>query len=254
MAITPPKQTRKAIVIAGGPSLYAEKVLDVILENLNQFQQNPDITILTTDRTLKLILEKGITPEKFPSFFVCTQEKLRDGNLDMLPIFYYHGIVRKHAKNIILFYAHRVEKDNVEKLKAVGFNMIQFTRFGKGRGSGELIDTCGNCGMALVEIARHILKIEEIGIIGIDLNYDKVYDYDFKVELSHSKKRAFQDFLDLGNPIYNLTEKGLFHGSGIIDMNIEEFLGPGTGNNTAELQLRSRKWKKRVTELDLPQS
>ncbi|SVD81128.1 uncharacterized protein METZ01_LOCUS433982, partial [marine metagenome] len=30
MVITPPKQTRKGIVIAGGPSLYKEKVLDVI--------------------------------------------------------------------------------------------------------------------------------------------------------------------------------------------------------------------------------
>ena len=66
----------KAVVIASGQSLYDESVLDELKEH--------NVVILSTDRTLKYVLEKGITPS-----YACIQENLIEPNgHDLLPDFF----------------------------------------------------------------------------------------------------------------------------------------------------------------------
>ena len=56
----------KAIVIAGGQSVYDENVIEKI-------KDKPDLTILSTDRTLKHCLDNEIIPK-----YVCVQENLKN--------------------------------------------------------------------------------------------------------------------------------------------------------------------------------
>ena len=53
----------KAVVIASGQSLYDESVLDELKKH--------NLVILSTDRTLKYVLEKGIIPS-----YVCFRLKM----------------------------------------------------------------------------------------------------------------------------------------------------------------------------------
>ena len=79
--------------------------------------------------------------------------------------------------------------------------------------------------MALVQIARHILKISKIGIIGLDLDNTTSYKHiDATNELWHTKNKIVADFLTMGESVYNLTRMGNVHGKGIIETNIDDFL------------------------------
>ena len=89
----------------------------------------------------------------------------------------------------------------------------------------ETINTGGNCGMALVQIARHILKIDQIGIIGLDLDNTTSYkNVDSLNELWLTQHKIVDDFLTMGQSVYNLTRMGNVHGKGIVETNIDDFL------------------------------
>ena len=79
--------------------------------------------------------------------------------------------------------------------------------------------------MALVQIARHILKIDKIGIIGLDLDNTTSYEHiDATPELWHTKHKIVDDFITMGQSVYNLTRMGNVHGKGIVETNIDDFL------------------------------
>ena len=58
------KNMTKAIVIAGGQSVYDENIIEKI-------KDKPDLIILSTDRTLKYCLENNVVPQ-----YCCIQENL----------------------------------------------------------------------------------------------------------------------------------------------------------------------------------
>ena len=80
--------------------------------------------------------------------------------------------------------------------------------------------------MALVQIARHILNIDKIGVIGLDLDYSTSNKNSISVdaELWHTKTQIVNHFFEVGQPVYNLTRMGRLHGTGIIETNIDDFL------------------------------
>jgi len=210
----------KAVVIGAGGSLYEEKVID-------QLKDYKDLTVLSTDRTLKYVLEHDVNVQ-----YTCVQENIirADGH-DFLPDFYEHDIVRKHASNITLYHSQLLTTQRVMILANMGFKTIPFQRLGKGDGgTGEIIDTCGNNAMALVQIARKLLKIEEIAVIGLDLDSStswKMYENTTinQAMVKNSKERTAIDFFDNGTITYNLTELGLFHGKGIKEVSLNTFMG-----------------------------
>ena len=207
----------KAVVIASGQSLYDESVLDELKEH--------NVVILSTDRTLKYVLEKGITPS-----YACIQENLIEPNgHDLLPDFFYHGIVKSHSDKITLFYSQLLKYERLKILEEMSFKTIPFQRLGKGDGKGVIIDTCGNCGMALIQIARKMLKIEKIAVIGLDLDHStswKSYENTTitNAMLNNTKTMIASDFFDYGVYTYNLTKMGNFHGKGIKETSLNTFM------------------------------
>ena len=144
----------KAIVIAGGQSVYDENIIEKI-------KDKPDLTILSTDRTLKYCLENNVVPE-----YCCIQENLITAEgVDNLKLFFFHGIVKSHAHEITLYHSQILTKERQQIVKDMGFKTIIFNRFGCGGNLPNIINTSGNCGMALVEIARKLLKIDKIAVI-----------------------------------------------------------------------------------------
>ena len=215
----------KGVVMAAGQSLYDEDVIEKI--KLYCLTEVEDIIILSTDRTLKYVLESGLIPD-----YTCVNENIiRPSNVkwlpnhDFLPDFFYHGIVKSHASKITLYHNSLLIPERVKILEDMGFKTVQFNRVGCGTNKGTLVNTCGNCGMALVQIARHILKIEKIGIIGLDLDNTTSYKHvDALNELLLTQHKIVDDFLTMGQSVYNLTRMGNVHGKGIVETNIDDFL------------------------------
>ena len=204
-------------MIAAGQSLYEEKIFD-------ELKKNPDIIVLSTDRTLKYVLDQDIIPQ-----YVAIQENLiSEQKHDWIPEFFYHGIIKSHADKITLYHSQNLTPERVKIVYDMGFKLVPFRRLGKGIGKGEIIDTCGNCGMALIEIARHILKIDKIAVLGIDLDTSTTWNVHkpnvLNPMVDNTKHRLTNDYFESGTPIFNLTRLGNLHGKGIKETNIIEFI------------------------------
>ena len=210
----------KGIVMAAGQSLYDEDVIEKI--KLYCLSEVEDIIILSTDRTLKYVLESGLIPD-----YTCVNENIITlAGHDLLPDFFYHGIVKSHASKITLYHNSLLTPERVKIFVDMGFKTELFNRLGCGTHKGITINTGGNCGMALVQIAQHILNIDKIGIIGLDLDFSTSNKNSESVdaELSNTKTQILNDFFTMEKPVYNLTRKGRLHGNGIIETNIDDFL------------------------------
>jgi len=212
---------KKAIVIASGSSLELSGVLDVLTR-----YEKKDVGILVTDRSLLDVIKKGITPDKFPFFYTCLNENIiTKAGHDLLPDFFLHPEIYPITKEITLFYNQLLEKKRMEVLQMLGFQMRKFNRFGKGPGPGPEVKTAGNCGMALIEIGRHILKIDKVGFIGLDLDHSTCWkDKPDLNELVLSRTQLIEDLVNTGKSVYSLTRLGNLHGKGIEETTIHDFL------------------------------
>ena len=114
----------KCIVIGAGQSLYDENVIDVL-------KTKPDVKVLSTDNTLKYVLEQGIIPD-----YCGIQEDLytalRFGHKDLFPEFFNHDIVKKYANEITMYYSQQLRWPRKKLLDLLGFKMIPFNRVGCG--------------------------------------------------------------------------------------------------------------------------
>ena len=213
---------KKALVIASGSSLFKTSVLDVIAREV------PDLTILVTDRSLLDVLKKGITPDKFPNFYSCVNENIMDlDGHDCLPDFFMHNEIFPITKSISLYCNQLLKEKRLNILQEMGFQIRRFNRFGKGPGPRPVIKTAGNNGMALVEIARHILKIDKVGFIGLDLDHSTCWNIELKPDLNElalSKTLLIEDLVKTGKSVFSLTRLGNLHGKGIKETTIHEFL------------------------------
>ena len=104
----------KGIVMAAGQSLYDEDVIEKI--KLYCLTEVEDIIILSTDRTLKYVLESGLIPD-----YTCVNENIIRPpdvaympNHDYLPDFFYHGIVKSHASKITLYHNSLLTPERVK--------------------------------------------------------------------------------------------------------------------------------------------
>ena len=211
----------KAVVIASGSSLELSGVLDVLTR-----YDKKDVGILVADRSLLDVIKKGITPDKFPFFYTCLNENIiTKAGHDLLPDFFLHPEIYPITKEITLFYNQLLEEKRVEIFNMLGFQTRKFSRFGKGPGPGPEIKTGGNCGMALIEIGRHILKIPKVGFIGLDLDHSNSWkDKPDLNELILTKNQLIDDLVKTGKSVYSLTRLGNLHGKGIEETNIHAFL------------------------------
>lgn len=214
-------EIKKAILIGAGESLNDDVLNELLLH------EDKDIAIFSSDRTLRKILEMGFTPDKYQVFTCVTEDLIRpsDGK-DFLIEFFDNEIVRKYAEHIKIFTAHVFTR--IKELEEYGFKeRIDFIRHGKiGRVISNVptIQSCGNNVMGLMGFAR-IYKIPYIATIGFDMDKTGSWvDLEIDNEYQLTKKQLFQDYLDYGRVIYNLTTKGLIHGKGVVTCSLEEFM------------------------------
>ena len=183
-----------AIVIGGGPSVKKHNHLE-LLKNSN-FKG----AIIVVDRMLKTVLEAGVTPKKFPKFFVISIEPY-----ERIKKHYNSKIVQKFGSNIKAIFpviispkvANKARDSKIEihwlhslidfqegeksfnKLSSI---MIQAKSHQKGLPG---IQTGGNVGTSAWFVSWRILKCTTVCMIGINHGWEEDDPWDKIISHGH---------------------------------------------------------------------
>jgi hypothetical protein len=169
-----------ALVIGRGPSITNNDHFNLLLNS------NYSGSIMCCDGSLSKALDAGITPEKFPNFFVITID-----SQDRQQACYDHGIVKKYGNKIKCILSTTVSPLTYFQVKKAGmeiywvntlfdydngknsFNYISNTMIKTKNHSKGLpaIQTGGNVGTSAWVVCWTILKKSVVGLIGIDHGY-----------------------------------------------------------------------------------
>jgi len=204
-----------AIVIGAGPSVKKNKHLELLSSS------NYKGSIICTDRMLEPVLKAGITPEKFPKFYVATIDPA-----ELLKKFYQDPIITKFGNKINGIFSSVVHPNIVANARKAGikihwihslfdynegkksFNQISglMVRAKNHKDGLPAIQTGGNVGTACWFIAWKILKCNVIGLIGMNHGWDD--DDNWDEILAHSNaplniNRDSDEFKKLYPRIYN---------------------------------------------------
>ena len=222
----------KAIVIGAGPALKKFNHLNLLAKS--KFKGY----VFVSDVVLREALDAGVTPDKFPNYFVISVEYgtyirnfyTTDLNIDL---------TRKYAPKITaLLYAH--ETDFTKALRELGFNIILMEQ-------DEYTDVFCNVGITGWWLAWDRFKCDEIGLIGINMSHGKEYLDNFP-EFMHKLffKSGYNEELKCEyvlDPLYqyfqktflewlerrhvktvNCTQEGAIEGPGVTNMPFREWL------------------------------
>lgn len=218
---TTKNKTDSAIVIGAGPSLENHHHLEILANS------NFKGSIICTDRSLVPALKSGVTPEKFPNFFVTTidtDEKIKN--------FYQDDIIKKYSnqinglfttvtnpltvnaarkQNIVINWIHALF-DYEEGKKSFNHISALMTRAKNHSNGLPAIQTGGNVGTSCWFIGWKILQCKKIALIGIDHSWkeqdswEKILTHckiplDTKIDNSLKQKL----FPKITNPYFNCT-------------------------------------------------
>jgi len=218
----------KGIVIGAGPSIKEKNHLELLAKS------NYNGTLLITDKMLKPCLDAGITPDKFPRFFVFTIEDLEKAIIDFF-------IPSEYSNKINVIYSPRTKKTVINHIEKLGY-IASLDNW-------DYLQVCTNVGLMAFCFAWRKLLLDKVCLIGMnqgspimpvpmnenseafDLFYEKIYNPDLN-EWSYLTpsmqlwRSAFYDFLELcpGLEIINCTEGGSLFGNGIKNMRFEDWL------------------------------
>ena len=213
--------TNSAIVIGAGPSLKKYDHLELLANS------NFNGSIICTDRSLVPALKAGITPEKFPNFFVVTID-----TEEIIKKFYEDDIIKKYSnqingifttvtnpltiaaarkQNIIIHWIHALF-DYEEGIKS--FNQISsiMTRTKNHTNGLPAIQTGGNVGTSCWFVGWKILQCKTIALIGIDHSWNEQDSWEkilshckipLDAEIDNSLKQKL--FPKVNNPEFNCT-------------------------------------------------
>ena len=193
-----------AIVIGAGPSVKKKKHLELLASS------NYEGAIICTDRMLEPVLKAGITPDKFPKFYVATIDPL-----ELLKKFYEDPIIAKFGNKINGIFSSVVHPNIVANARKAGikihwihslfdynegkksFNQISglMVRAKNHKDGLPAIQTGGNVGTACWFIAWKILKCNVIGLIGMNHGWDD--DDQTLIEIAMNLKNCILEFIIL---------------------------------------------------------
>ena len=168
---------KPSIVIGRGPSLKKNNHLKILADS------NFDGNIVCCDKALKLALDEGVTPDKFPNFYVATIDPGED-----FDTCYDHEIIDHYGHKIKGIFSTVIHPKAVSRIKKNGisffwlhslldynegeksFNSISalMTRSKKHINGLPAIQTGGNVGTSAWFMSWKILKSNVISLIGID--------------------------------------------------------------------------------------
>ena len=175
------RPNQSAIVIGAGPTIYEKKHLEILANS------NYQGVIACTDRMLATCLKNGITPKKFPKFFVLSMDPYE------ITIKYYDDeIIKKHSKKISIVMSTCTIHETVEICKNYGFNIFWYhpliddfrklesinkimnmmSKSDKNPDGFPGLQTGGNCGCFSWIFSWAILGCSPIGLIGLNLGVD----------------------------------------------------------------------------------
>jgi len=109
------KSKHSAIVIGGGPSVYEKNHLKILADS------NYKGAIVCTDRMLAPCLKNGITPKKFPKFFVLTMDPYQ-----ITIKFYEDKLIKKYGKDVSVIMSTCTIHETVEICKKSGLNIFWY--------------------------------------------------------------------------------------------------------------------------------
>ena len=189
------KDTKKvAIVIGGGPSIKKHNHLDLLKKS------NFNGSIVVVDRMLKTVLEAGITPKKFPKFFVVSIEPYQ-----RIKKHYNAKIVKRFGPSIKAIFpvivspkvANQVRKSKIKiywlhslidlQEGEKSFNQLSSIMIrAKSHHEGlPAIQTGGNVGTSSWFISWRILKCSTICLIGINHGWEENDSWDKIITHGH---------------------------------------------------------------------
>ena len=203
------KSKNSAIVIGAGPSVKNNNHLELLSKSHYKG------TIVCTDRMLIPCLKNGITPKKFPNFYVLTIEPK-----DVTLKFYNDPIVKKYHKGIITILSTCTEHETVEIIKKNNLEIFWFhPLIDDYRKSGSInkimnlmsksklnppgfpgLQTGGNVGCFSWIFSWAILGCSPISLIGLDLGHN--------ADTPLKKTRHYNEYLRIFNN--NKTEAGKY--------------------------------------------
>lgn len=176
------KEEHSAIVIGSGPSVRKRKHLELLA--------NSDYkgTIICCDSALKNALKMGVTPDKFPEFYVVTIDPD-----EIIKRYYDDPIVDEFGKKIKGIFSTVIHPTVTERARKAGvgiywlhslfdhnegkksFNQISglMVRANKHTNGLPAIQTGGNVGTSSWFIAWQILKRSTVCLIGINHSWDE---------------------------------------------------------------------------------
>lgn len=188
-----------AIVIGRGPSIYKHKHLEMLSES--KFNGS----IVCTDGALANTLKAGVTPEKFPKFYVVT--------IDVYPVqraLYDHKIVDEFGSNIKGIFSTLADPSTVQRArdanikvhwlhplvdydegqKSLNYITAKMVRAKKDHGL-LAIQTGGNVGTSCWFVAWQVLKCNTIALIGMNHGWEE--DNTIEYILSHGNNNKLQN-------------------------------------------------------------
>lgn len=176
-----PYDCGSALIIGRGPSIFKHKHLNLLA--------NSDYkgTLMVTDGMLIECLKAGVTPDKFPQFYVCGV----DGNNELIVKWYDHPLVKEYGPKIRACLASASAYNAVQKVIEAGMQLYWFqplfddvadiaswsklhmlmTSYDKRHNGIPSVQCGGNCGATSWVIAHAIMRKNPCGLIGIDLGY-----------------------------------------------------------------------------------
>jgi len=212
------KEKNSAIVIGRGPSINKFEHLKLLAES--NYQGN----IVCSDGILSNALKAGVTPDKFPKFFVVT--------IDPYPFVkkhYEHEIIKSYGSKIKGIFTVITNPEVVEKARDAEIQihwLHSLFDYNEGKKSFNnlsalmirakniehklpAIQTGGNAGTAAWFISWQILKCSTVALIGINHGHEEddpletIIYHNNKEELSEGVDRDSITFQKLYKKVYN---------------------------------------------------
>lgn len=201
-----------AIIIGAGPSIMEKGHLQMLAES--KFNG----VILVTDRMTIPCLKAGVTPDKFPKFYVGAV----DGNREKIWKFFDDPIVDEYASKIIGLFASSVAPNAVGRFEKAGGKIYWFhamldvfehpeslTRFMNYMTKHTAINSAGNVGAGLWTLAYY-LGANPICLIGLNFGYsrntsiEETAYYKTIMEQTGDIKKALSFFQEVYNPDFDV--------------------------------------------------
>ncbi len=203
------KQNHSAIVIGRGPSINKLKHLKLLAES------EYEGTIICCDGKLSDALKAGVTPDKFPRFYVTTIDPYPN-----IKNHYDHEIIKEFGSKIKGIFTVITNPEAMQKARESGIqihwihSLFDYNEGEKSfnnlsalmiRAKNNLhrlpgIQTGGNVGTASWFIAWQILKCPIVDLIGINHGWEE--DNSWETIIHHNNKSEMSEGVDRNSPAF----------------------------------------------------